>query len=555
MKPQKWRYILLAGVTISFSSYSIAKKPNILFIVGDDMAVSDIGSMGSEIRTPTLDSLAENGVRLSHFYTAPNCSPTRAMLLTGTDSHIAGLGNMGEFMQPEQRGKPGYENRLNERAANIAEVLKTSGYNTLMTGKWHLGKSEEHSPKAKGFDRSFVLIGGGASHFDDMVGWAQEPKASYREDGKLADVPTGFFSSEFYTNKMIDYIESSRPSDKPFFAYLAYTAPHWPLQAPDEWIARFKGRYDQGYEEVRRQRLDKMIKLGLLPEGVIPNQPMFSGLPTWEQLTDEQRRREARTMEVFAAMVANMDYQIGRLFTYLKKIGEYDNTIVIFMGDNGPAGNSPANLGGGAKWIAENFDNSEANMGRKKSFIDLGAQWAQVAAVPSPMYKGFTTDGGIHTPAIVSYPGMPNKGRIIGEVAHVMDVMPTVLEVANIPQPGKAFGGREVLPIQGKSLVPAIQGKKMPERVIGWELFNRRALRKGDWKLVMNDKPYGTGDWELYNLSRDPSEAHNLAASEPEKVKELHAAWDQYVQENGVILAVPKEKPGARTCQYGHCYQ
>lgn len=555
MKLKEWRYALLAAGLISFGSHAADKKPNVLFIVGDDMAVSDIHSMGGEIETPSLDALARNGVRLSHFYTSPNCSPTRAMLLTGTDSHIAGLGNMGEFMQPEQKGKPGYENRLNERVANIAEVLKASGYNTFMTGKWHLGKSEEHSPKARGFDRSFVLVGGGASHFDDMAGWAQEPKASYREDGRSTEVPKGFFSSEFYTDKMIDYIESARSSNKPFFAYLAYTAPHWPLQAPDEWIARFKGRYDQGYEQVRRQRLDNMVKLGLLPAGVAPNQPMFSGLPTWEQLTDEQRRREARTMEVFAAMVANMDHHIGRLFDYLKKIGEYDNTLVVFMGDNGPAGNSPANLGGGTKWIAENFDNSEANMGRKKSFIDLGAQWAQVAAVPSPMYKGFTTDGGIHTPAIVSYPGMPNKGRIIGEVAHVMDVMPTVLDIADIPQPGRTFGGREVLPIQGRSLIPAIQGRKMPERTLGWELFDRRALRKGDWKLVMNDKPYGTGSWELYNLATDPSESRNLAASEPGKVNELLAAWDSYVKENGLILATPKEKPGARTCLYGHCYQ
>lgn len=556
MKIKTLRWALLTATLISGAGHAAGQRPNVLVIVADDMAVSDLGSMGSEIETPVLDELAAEGVRLSNFHTAPNCSPTRAMLLTGTDNHIAGLGNMGEFMQPEQRGKPGYENRLNERAANMAEVLKAAGYNTYMTGKWHLGKAEEHSPKARGFDRSYVLIGGGASHFDDMSGfWAQEPKASYREDGKSVEVPKGFQSTRFYTDRMIDYIDSGKPSGKPFFAYLAYTAPHWPLQAPEDWIDRFKGRYDRGYEAIRQARLEKMKKLGLAAPDVTPNQPMAAGLPTWEQLSPEQRKRQARTMEVFAAMVANMDDNIGRLFDHLKKTGQYDNTIVIFMGDNGAAGNSPANLGKNAQWIADNFDNSLENMGRKHSFIDLGAQWAQVAAVPSPMYKGFTTEGGIHTPAIIRYPGMPGAGSIVSSFTHVMDVMPTVLELAHVPTPGATFQGREVKPIQGISMRPAIEGQKVAERTTGWELFDRRAVRQGDWKLVFNEKPYGKGDWALYNLADDPAESRDLAEREPDRVKTLLTAWDRYVEDNGVILASPKVKPGGRTCLYEYCFE
>lgn len=556
MKLTQLRWALLAVGIAAGASQAAERKPNVLLIVADDMAVSDLGSMGGEIETPVLDHLAAEGVRLGNFHTAPNCSPTRAMLLTGSDSHVVGLGSMAEFIQPEQRGKPGYEIHLNTRAANLAEVLKQAGYNTYMTGKWHLGRGEENSPKARGFERSYVLVDGGASHFDDMAGfWEKKPKATYREDGVATEVPKGFYSTRFYTDRMIDYIDAGRASGKPFFAYLAYTAPHWPLQAPDEWIARFKGRYDQGYDAIRTQRLKKMEKLGLVPEGVTPNQPMAGGLPSWQQLSPEQRKREARTMEVFAAMVADIDHNIGRLFEHLKEIGEFDNAVVIFMGDNGAAGNSPANLGKNAQWIAEHFDNSLENMGRQHSFIDLGAQWAQVAAVPSPMYKGFTTEGGIHTPAIISYPGIPHKGSVMTGFTHVMDVMPTVLELAHVPPPGHAFEGREVVPMQGVSMLPAIAGKSMPERSTGWELFDRRALRQGDWKLVFVEKPYGKGDWALYNLKDDPAESHDIAEREPKRVAALLEVWDQYVKDNGVVLVTPKARPGARTCLYEHCFE
>lgn len=541
------------GSLISSAIFA-SEKPNVIVIVADDMAISDIGAFGSEIKTPNIDSLALKGVRLSNFYAAPNCSPTRAMLLTGVDNHLAGMGNMGEFMQTEQKGKPGYENRLNERVANLAEVLGVNGYRTLMTGKWHLGRSEEHSPKGKGFDKSFVLIQGGASHFDDMKGvWARDPKALYREDGKQVDVPSGFYSSEFYTDRMIQYIESTKDTGKPFFSYLSYTAPHWPLQAPDKWIKKYKGKYSKGYEDIRNKRLANMKKIGLFPNHITPNLPMADQLPDWEKLTPEQRAREARTMEVYAAMVENMDHHIGELIKYLKKTGQYDNTLIIFMADNGAAGNSPANLGDNSKWIDQNFDNKLENMGRKGSFIDLGAQWAQVTSTPYSMYKGFTTQGGINVPAIVSYPGMPNQGKIIKDATHVMDIMPTILDFVGVQSPGKIFNGREVHAIQGSTILPAIKGQNTNSRVLGWELFDRRAILKDEWKLALNEKPYGTGNWQLFNLKEDPNEMKDLAKANPEKLQELILEWEKYVAQNGVVVVTPKERAGKDTCLYGYC--
>ena len=268
--------------------------------------------------TENMEDSGVHPVRLSNFHTAPTCSPTRAMMLSGADSHVAGLGNMGELLQPFQQGQPGYEGYLNERMVTVGQVLQDAGYNTYTTGKWHLGRTEETSPKARGFDRSFILVQGGASHFDDQHAIiAKDPKAIYREDGKQVEVPKGFYSSEFYTDRLIDYIEADKASNKPFMALLSYTAPHWPLHAPDDWLDTYKGRYDGGYEPIRQARLQRQKQLGLVAADTVPNTPMSKGLPDWNQLSPEQRQREARNMEIYAAMVSNMDYHIGRLLQYL----------------------------------------------------------------------------------------------------------------------------------------------------------------------------------------------------------------------------------------------
>jgi arylsulfatase A-like enzyme len=554
----KLKHLALAALTcglIAATSHA-AERPNFLIIMADDLGYSDLGSYGGEIDTPNLDALAGEGLRLTNFHTAPTCSPTRSMLLSGTDSHIAGLGNMAELVQPFQQGQPGYEGYLNQRVANLAEVLQDAGYSTYTTGKWHLGRTEELSPKYRGFDRSYILVQGGASHFDDMTAIISvDPKAIYREDGKQVETPEGFFSSAFHTDKLMEYIETDRATGKPFFALLSYTAPHWPLHAPDEWLEKYEGRYAAGYEAVRQQRLENMQRLGLIDASVTPHIPMEGVLPNWEQLSDEQKAREARSMEVYAAMVDNMDHHIGRLFDYLKETGQYDNTFIIFMSDNGADGNSPLGLPGNDVWMNEAFDNSLANMGRKGSYIDYGAQWAQVGSTPLPYFKGTTTQGGVQVPTIIRHASVSQPGGINREVMHVMDIMPSFLELAGVKHPAPEFKGRQVEPMQGISIIPALKGEALPERAIGWELFGRKALRKGDWKLSWMTAPYGKGAWQMFNLADDPTESRDLAEAQPEKLAELLKDWDAYVARNNVLEGEFKIRYGFETCLYEYCFR
>lgn len=554
----KCKYLALAALTCSLLSATThaAERPNFLIIIADDLGYSDLGSYGSEIETPHLDALASEGLRMTNFHTAPTCSPTRSMLLSGTDSHIAGVGNMAELMQPFQKDKPGYEGYLNQRVANLGEVLQDAGYSTYTTGKWHLGRTEELSPAQRGFNHSYILVQGGASHFDDMTAIISvDPKAIYREDGKQVEVPKGFFSSEFYTDKMIDYIDKDRASGKPFFGLLSYTAPHWPLHAPDEWLEKYEGRYAEGYEAVRQKRLAKMKDLELVAADVTPHVPMQGTLPSWDQLTDEQKKREARSMEVYAAMVDNMDHHIGRLFDYLKESGQYDNTFILFLSDNGADGNSPLGLPGNDVWMNEAFDNSPANMGRRGSYIDYGAQWAQVGSTPFPYFKGLTTQGGVQVPAIIKHASVKKPGTINREIMHVMDIMPTFLQLAGVEHPAPEFKGRTVEPMQGLSIIPALQGEALPERAIGWELFGRKGLRKGDLKLTWMTAPYGTGEWQLFNLANDPTESKDLSASQPEKLAELLKDWDAYAKRNNVLEGEFNIRYGFETCLFDRCFK
>ena len=531
-------------------------RPNFLIIMADDLGFSDISSYGGEISTPNLDELAGQGVKMTNFHTGPTCSPTRAMLMSGTDSHVAGLGNMAESMQPFQQGVPGYEGHLNDSVASLAEVLQDSGYDTYTVGKWHLGRTEELSPNARGFDHSYILVQGGASHFDDQAAIISfDPKAIYREDGKQVSVPDGFFSTHFYSDKMIEYIKSSSQSGKPFFGLLSYTAPHWPLHAPDDWIDKYEGRYAEGYDAIRQERLGRMQELGLVQKDIKVNEPMRDVLPRWDQLTDEQRKTEARSMEVYASMVDNMDYHIGRVVSYLKEVGEYDNTVIIFLSDNGADGNSPLGLPGNKAWMEENFDNSYENMGRKGSYIDYGPQWAQVSSTPYSFFKGVTSQGGILVPAIIRHPNIEQPGRVSHEVTHVMDIMPTLLDLAGIKPPAGTFKGRDVASLQGVSMLPVLKGGSMPERAIGWELFGRKALRKGDWKIVNMTAPYGNDDWQLYNLAVDPTEANDLASSEKEKLVELLGDWNEYVDRNNVLSGDFNIRYGFETCLFESCFK
>lgn len=524
-----------------------AKKPNVLLIVADDLGYTDIGSFGGEIRTPRLDELAARGVRLSSFYTSPFCSPTRAMLMSGADNHQVGFGAMIELVPPEVRKNPGYEGYLNDRAVPFPELLRQAGYNTYMAGKWHLGTTEETSPAKRGFDRSYALTSGGAHHFEQISSTSPDPnrspKALYREDGKEVDLPSDFYSSEFFAKRLIEYIDGGRGDGKPFFAYLAFTAPHWPLQARDEDIARYEGVYKVGYDEIRRRRLERLKAGGLVPAGS-EHYAGHPAWPRWEELAPEQREIEAKRMAVYAAMVEAMDREIGRVLDHLDRIGERDNTFVFFMSDNGADGNTPADVAATRAWIKARFDNSPANTGRKNSYVDYGPGWAQVGQTPFRLYKAFLYEGGISVPALAVLPkGTPDQAatgnRLSGAFVHTMDVAPTLLELAGAQHPGTTYQGRSVAPLMGRSMLALLSGQAEavhgPEHVTGWELQGRKALRKGDWKIVHANPPWGTGRWELFDLARDRAELHDLSAMHPEKLHELVAEYARWAAKTGTL--------------------
>jgi arylsulfatase len=526
------------------------QQPNILLVVVDDMGYTDLGSFGGEIETPNLDALAYNGIRFTNFQTAPTCSPTRAMLLTGVDNHKAGLGNMHEELSPNQKGRPGYEGYLNDRVVTVASLLRDAGYRTYMAGKWHLGFSDETSPAARGFDRSFAMLSGGASHFGDMKpAYAPTPdaKAPYRENGrKLDKLPESFgYSTRFYADRIIENIEESRASGQPFFAYLAYTAPHWPIQAPDDMLDKYKGRYDAGYDVIHAQRLEKQKALGLLPESVQPT-PHSGTTFAWNQLSDEERKVEVRQMEIYAAMIDEVDINTGRLVSYLKASGLFENTLIIFMSDNGAEGHNMDSTWPADKFpkirkvIDETHNFSYENMGKPSSYVFLGEGWARASSPAIKYYKGMTSEGGTRVSAFVYYPKVFSSGTIEKKLVSVKDIAPTLLEMAGIKPPGTQYKGRQVESMSGISMASLFRSGMLPKlaenRVLGIELMGKRAIRKGDWKLVHMLAPYGNGDWQLYNLKQDLAETHDLASKNPNKLNELKVLWDQYSKENKVIL-------------------
>lgn len=531
--------LLALGSSLVMAANASPAQPNILLIVADDLGYSDLGSYGGEINTPTLDQLARDGLQFTNLYAAPTCSITRSMLMSGTDNHLAGLGTMAEALQPFQRGKPGYEGYLNQRSYSIAELLQQGGYSTLMVGKWHLGLEADQGPDQRGFEQSFTLLEGGASHFKpSSLDPTKIEQVHYRENGKAVELPENFYSSDFYTDKLIGYLQNSQKDRKPFFAYAAFTSPHWPLQAPKEYLDKYKGRFDQGYDSVRSARIERMKSLGIMASDARPAQPLPVNpkLPGWEQLSPEQQRVEARKMEIYAAMVDNLDHNIGRLIDYLRQSGQYDNTLIVFMSDNGAAGENHAQF----YPPGVRTDNSYANLGQKGSQIDYGLRWAEVSAAPFHLLKGTTAEGGISVPAIVQLPKALRRQGVERGVARVDDLAPTFLELAGIALPADA----DKHPITGKSMLPMLAGKGSPhiDDSLAGELFGNAYYREGNLKLLGMRPQGGFGDnaqppqWQLFDLVQDRGETTDLAAAQPETVQRLKAAWMKYAERVGVVF-------------------
>ena len=514
-------------------------RPNILLIVADDLGYSDIGSFGGEIATPTLDILAKEGLLLTNFNVLPSCSPTRSVLMSGVDNHRAGLGTMGEVKTPEMEGHPGYAGYLNFEVAALPEVLKAGGYHTYMAGKWHLGGDEETSPHARGFEETFTLVPGGGSHWSDLKPLSPPQTMMYRRNGRLVEaLPEDFYSTRYYTDLLLQFIEQNQEDGKPFFAYLSYTAPHDPLHAPKEYIDKYKGKYDEGWDVLREARLQRLKDLGIINKNAKPF-PRLASVKAWDEMSAEERRNAARDMEVYAAMVDYMDEQIKRVFDYLKKIGEYDNTMIIFFSDNGANGALPTAYPGQTDEFLNSFDNSMENRGLVNSFIETGPGWAQASMSPSRLFKAFTAEGGIKSPFLIKPPGrLANAGTMNHSFFHVRDIMPTILDLAGVAH-SEEFEGRKVRPMQGRSVLGLLEGKvESPYEEasqVGYELFGLKAFFAGDWKILWMPQPFGPGDWELFNLKQDPAELTDLSAQHPEKLKEMVALWEQYKKDNGVL--------------------
>ncbi len=541
--------LVLAGCRSDDLPPPTREQPNILLIVADDLGYSDLGAYGSEIPTPRLDALAQEGLKAQAFYVAPRGGPTRAMMITGVDNHVAGFGGKRRRLDPTEEVRPGYEGILSPNVVTVASLLGAAGYHTVISGKLELGSVPGTLPQERGFERSFALLDGAASHWSDMTGAVPGfERATYLRNGEpVPSLPEDHFSSRAFTDFVIETIDEWRHDGRPFFAVLAFQAPHGPLAAPDDWRDRFAGDYDEGFDKVRDLRLLRMKRLGLVHPEVDPY-PGLPTIPAWKDLDDEQRKDRARRMELYAAMVANLDFHVGRLFDYLKEIGEYQDTLVVFLSDNGP---EPGDRGPNGmdsrnrEWFRKQFpETGIESWGRPGAFVEYGAGWAQVSSVPFRLFKGTQAEGGIRSPLIVAGPGvlpsrLPWRTRISTAPLHVMDLAPTFLELAGVEHP-RIWKGRSVAPLQGKSLVPhfakPVLERAGPHEQLAFAFAEGRALRRRRWKITWMPPPFGTDTWRLYRIDLDPSELYDKAKKKPAKVAELEALGLEYAKRNGVRI-------------------
>ncbi len=538
--------VLLYGASASVAAEENEKQPNFLLVVADDLGWSDIGCFGGEINTPNLDVLANAGVTFTDFHVSVSCSPSRSMLLTGTDNHIAGLGTMSEMLTEELRDNPGYEGHLNERVVTLPEVLRDGGYHTYMSGKWHLGEEPEHLPVARGFDQSFSMLYGGASYWHDMGGILavkQEVAMYVRNDQELESLPKDFYATRSYTDTLMDMIRENRGDGKPFLAYLAFTAVHDPLHVPEPWLSMYEGEYEDGFATLKARRSEGAKRTGVFPSGAAAAE-LHPLARSWDSFSDEEKAFQSKAMEVYAGMVANMDYHLGRMIDFLKDIGEYENTVIIFFSDNGsnPGRNEDYSPGEAGKKFLSQFDNSTDNLGRYFSHYAYGPGWGSACSGPLNYFKLTPGEGGVRSPMIILGPGVKGQ-RQVDAFAYVTDIMPTLLELAGLNHP-ETYRGREVESMRGRSIAGILSGNAEnvygADEPIGAEMAGGKWLRQGDYKAVLVPPPFGSAEWQLFDLSKDPGETQDLSETNPQKLEQLKAAWDQYADEVGVVETTGK---------------
>ncbi len=540
------------------SSFPATERPNIVLVLADDLGFTDLGSYGSEINTPTLDALAQEGVRFTNYHTAANCAPARAMLLTGVDAHVAGVPNIHEMLAPEQLRHEHYQGVLGNNVVTVATLLEDAGYHTYMAGKWHLGAGPGQLPSQRGFQRAVALADSGADNWEQRPYLPLYEKANWYADGQEYQLPEDFYSSRFLVDKTIEFIGSNIDDGNPFFAYLPFQAVHIPVQAPQEFIDRYMGVYDSGWDALRQQRRDGAAELGIIPEGV-----GMERMPTtadWEALSPEQRRYQAKRMAVYAGMVEAMDFHLGRLLDYLKSQNQYDNTVILFTSDNGAEASGPADPD---SFLARRgpaalgYHTDYERLGLKGSYNSISPSFASAAASPLAFYKFYAGEGGMRVPLIVSGAGLPARGGISHAFSFVTDITPTILSFAGVEPPAGRYAGRPVAPMIGRDLGPLLRQDVDriygPEDAVGYELAGHAALFQGDYKIVYLYGPLGDGQWHLYNIAEDPGETIDLASQLPQRLQRMLSAYEGYKRENKV-LDVPKGYDHLRQVAFNTLY-
>lgn len=538
--------LAIISCTPSPDSSETAKAPNLLVIVADDLGWSDIEPFGSEISTPNLSRLAQRGTMMTNFYVAPTCAPTRAMLMTGVDNHLAGVGAFPSQRTPNQVGR-NYEGQLHDGVVTLAEALRVKGYQTMLSGKWHLSLDEAQRPHNRGFDRSFTLITGGASHFADQrpIGPTQIPL--YLEDGKAVELPRDFYSTISYTDKLIEYLED-RENGRPFFALLSYTAPHDPLHVPQDWLDRNKGKYDDGPAATRLARTERLKELDLISAETelwqLPNFPHWypHHIEAWAERSAEQRAADVRPMEIYASMIELMDTQIGRVIDELERRGELDNTYIFFFSDNGASVAAPLVYPNSSEaWLSSNWDRNPLNAGQPGSFSVLGREWASAAGAPFRMYKGSVTEGGVRSPFIVAGPSVP-ENHISNSVGHVTDIAPTLFELAGLKVVDETIYEGKEHPSGVSLLLAWGEETRAVRRSFAIEQYGNGAIRRDNWKAVYFTDPSGrSGRWELFDLTDDVGEVTDLAQEHPEVQASLISDYEVYAE--AVSLQPPQPSP------------
>lgn len=544
------------------------KKPNILLLVGDDIGFGDLNAFGSEIKTPHMNRLADAGVRFTNFHASPVCSVTRSMLMTGCNNIEIGLGSFDYSFYPPTKGVSGYEGYLTKNAVAISELLRDAGYEVYKSGKWHLGGEAAggYGPLEWGFTKEFGILSGGSNHWNN---WAMTPDFSdpnglnvkreehFTLNGEHFERPNGVYSGELYTNQMLQFLKEGESEKKPWFAYMAFTTAHFPIQAPAEKIDKHYKKYlELGFAGLKKERYESLKKKGLITQTA--TEPLFNDIThKWESLTQKEKEIQAKVMATYAAMIEDQDDRTGQILDYLKESGQLDNTLVIYLTDNGPEGFEATHPKTGnpemAKWIETQFDQSFEAIGTANSEHTIGVSWANAATGGLQWWKWFIGEGGIRVPMMIVPPGAfsntyEKAGEISNAVVSVKDLPMTILDYAGVKHPQNKYKDRDIVAPSGISTRPFLEGKKdhirNEKQWYAFELFGNGYLMQRNYKVIkVREGMFGDGNWHLYDVVSDPSEMKPLENSMPEKFNSMKNLYLSYAKDHNIMEVVPEWNP------------